>query len=80
MSKLVLYMSMSVDGFITGPDDGMDTDSALTTLHSASVPYACPRRTQMAALIADLFLSVDGYARGSRSPGYFGFAGPDLEG
>lgn len=34
----------------------------------------------MAALIADLFLSVDGYARGSRSPGYFGFAGPDLEG
>jgi dihydrofolate reductase len=24
MSNLVLYMSMSVDGFITGPDDGMD--------------------------------------------------------
>src|SRR4029453_10431097 len=24
MSKVVLYMSMSVDGFITGPDDGMD--------------------------------------------------------
>jgi dihydrofolate reductase len=23
MSKVVLYMSMSVDGFITGPDDGM---------------------------------------------------------
>ncbi|WP_020580062.1 dihydrofolate reductase family protein [Actinopolymorpha alba] len=23
MSKIVLYMSMSVDGFITGPDDGM---------------------------------------------------------
>jgi len=33
----------------------------------------------MPAVIADLFLSVDGYARGSRSPGYFGFAGPDLE-
>jgi len=33
----------------------------------------------MPALIADMFLSVDGYARGSRSPGYFGFAGPDLE-
>jgi len=24
VSKVVLYMSMSVDGFITGPDDGMD--------------------------------------------------------
>jgi dihydrofolate reductase len=24
MSKVVLYMSMSVDGFITGPDDGPD--------------------------------------------------------
>jgi dihydrofolate reductase len=24
MSKVVLYMSMSVDGFITGPDDGTD--------------------------------------------------------
>jgi dihydrofolate reductase len=24
MSKVVLYMSMSVDGFITGPDDGVE--------------------------------------------------------
>jgi hypothetical protein len=24
MAKVVLYMSMSDDGFITGPDDGMD--------------------------------------------------------
>jgi dihydrofolate reductase len=24
MSKVVLYMSMSVDGFITGPNDGLD--------------------------------------------------------
>ena len=24
MGKVVLYMSVSVDGFITGPDDGMD--------------------------------------------------------
>jgi dihydrofolate reductase len=24
MSKVVLYMAMSVDGFITGPDDGME--------------------------------------------------------
>jgi dihydrofolate reductase len=30
-------------------------------------------------LVADLFLSVDGCAAGSRSPGYFGFGGPDLE-
>jgi dihydrofolate reductase len=30
-------------------------------------------------LVADLFLSVDGFAAGSRSPGYFGFGGPDLE-
>src|ERR687893_605978 len=33
----------------------------------------------MPALSADMFLSVDGYASGSLSPGYFGFAGPDLE-
>jgi hypothetical protein len=33
----------------------------------------------MPALIADMFLSVDGYARGSRSPGDFGFAGRELE-
>jgi dihydrofolate reductase len=30
-------------------------------------------------LVADVFLSVDGFAAGSRSPGYFGFGGPDLE-
>jgi dihydrofolate reductase len=33
----------------------------------------------MSELVADLFLSVDGFAAGSRSPGYFGFGGPDLE-
>jgi hypothetical protein len=33
----------------------------------------------MPALIADMFLSVGGYARGSRSPGCFGFAGRGLE-
>lgn len=33
----------------------------------------------MAELSIDLFVSVDGYAFGSRSPGYFGFGGPDLE-
>ena len=30
-------------------------------------------------LIVDLFLSVDGWARGATSPGYFGYFGPDLE-
>lgn len=33
----------------------------------------------MATLFADLFVSVDGYARGTRSPAYFGYDGPDLE-
>jgi dihydrofolate reductase len=33
----------------------------------------------MSELMADLFVSVDGFAKGSRSPGYFGFGGPDLE-
>ncbi|WP_034269419.1 dihydrofolate reductase family protein [Haloechinothrix halophila] len=33
----------------------------------------------MGELIVDVFVSADGYARGSRSPGYFGFGGPDLE-
>jgi hypothetical protein len=35
-------------------------------------------RPTMPKLIADLFLSVDGYARGTRSPAYFGYDGPDL--
>jgi hypothetical protein len=34
----------------------------------------------MSELIADLFISVDGCARGSRSPAFFGFGGPDLDG
>ncbi|MFI5894573.1 dihydrofolate reductase family protein [Actinoplanes sp. NPDC051513] len=33
----------------------------------------------MVELSIDVFVSVDGYAFGSRSPGYFGFYGPDLE-
>ena len=33
----------------------------------------------MPELVADVFLSVDGFAASSRSPGYFGFGGPDLE-
>ena len=33
----------------------------------------------MSNLIADLFISVDGCARGSRSPAFFGFGGPDLD-
>jgi hypothetical protein len=34
------------------------------------------RRVSMSELIADLFISVDGCAKGSRSPAYFGFGGP----
>ena len=33
----------------------------------------------MSELIADLFVSVDGYAKGSRSPAFFGFGGADLD-
>ena len=33
----------------------------------------------MSKLIADLFISVDGCAKGSRSPAFFGFGGPDLD-
>jgi hypothetical protein len=33
----------------------------------------------MSELIADLFISVDGCAKGSRSPAYFGFGGLDLD-
>jgi len=33
----------------------------------------------MSDLIADLFISVDGCAKGSRSPAFFGFGGPDLD-
>lgn len=33
----------------------------------------------MPELFADIFVSVDGSAFGTRSPGYFGYYGPDLE-
>jgi len=35
--------------------------------------------TDTQPLTADLFLSVDGWARGTTSPGYFGYFGPELE-
>lgn len=33
----------------------------------------------MPELFADVFVSVDGSALGARSPGYFGYPGPDLQ-
>ena len=33
----------------------------------------------MAELIVDMLVSVDGSARGTRSPGHFGLCGPDRE-
>jgi dihydrofolate reductase len=33
----------------------------------------------MSTVIADLFVSADGYAKGTHSPGYFGYVGPDLD-
>lgn len=32
----------------------------------------------MTELVAELILSVDGFARGTRSPGYFGYDGPEF--
>jgi hypothetical protein len=45
MSKVVLYMSMSVDGFITGPDDGMDHGLGVNgeRLHDCCAPAASIR-------------------------------------
>src|SRR5437762_4576205 len=46
------------------------------------IPSTAPprtRRVSMSELIADLFISVDGCAKGSRSPAFFGFGGPDLD-
>lgn len=31
------------------------------------------------SVIADLFVSADGFAKGNHSPGFFGYFGPDLE-
>ena len=33
----------------------------------------------MRTLTVDLFSTVDGFAKGSRSPGYFGYGGPELD-
>jgi len=37
------------------------------------------RRTMMRELTADLFITVDGWARGRNSPAYFGYPGPGLQ-
>src|SRR6266536_3118013 len=47
--------------------------------YPSTVPPRTRRRVSMSELIADLFISVDGCAKGSRSPAYFGFGGPDLD-
>jgi len=46
MSKVVLYMSMSVDGFITGPDDGPDHGLGVNgeRQHVTHLRYRVPRR------------------------------------
>ena len=33
----------------------------------------------MSTVTVDIFISVDGWARGETSPGYFGYPGPELE-
>ena len=33
----------------------------------------------MGQLIADLFVTLDGYASGEGAPAYFGYPGPELE-
>src|SRR6185312_12600771 len=40
---------------------------------------AATRLPCMAMVLADVFISVDGAARGARSPAYFGYDGPDLQ-
>jgi dihydrofolate reductase len=37
------------------------------------------RRNMMRELTVDLFITVDGWARGRNSPAYFGYPGPDLQ-
>src|SRR3954451_6468605 len=34
----------------------------------------------MRELIADLFITVDGYAAGRQAPAFFGYPGPELDG
>jgi dihydrofolate reductase len=33
----------------------------------------------MTALVCELIISLDGFARGRRSPGYYGYSGPDFD-
>ncbi len=35
-------------------------------------------REHMTELVCELIVSLDGFARGQRSPGYFGYFGPDF--
>ena len=33
----------------------------------------------MSELVCELIVSLDGFAKGQRSPGYFGYFGPDFD-
>lgn len=37
------------------------------------------RTSMTSSLIADVFVSADGFAKGLHSPGYFGYPGPELQ-
>jgi hypothetical protein len=34
----------------------------------------------MTELVCELIVSLDGFARGQRSPAYYGYSGPDFDG
>src|SRR5215210_1223142 len=54
-------------------------NAARTPYPSLVVVNRHGRKIDMRELIADLFVTLDGYAYGEGAPAYFGYFGPDLE-
>ena len=47
MAKSVLYMSMSLDGFVTGPGDGLGIGGLRPAAGSTTCPMPQPDGTEM---------------------------------
>ena len=40
----------------------------------------CRRKEKISELVCERIISLDGFARGQRSPAYYGYSGPDFDG
>jgi len=58
---------------------GLELFNYLRNIGDDAVVVVLLWRMNMSELVCELIVSLDGFARGQRSPGYFGYSGPDFD-